>query len=123
MPPQHPIEYLAPLAFKAADKFFKFVSWAALIALLRYAQAITNSPALKFIGGVAITLYGASLLMQVFYLAVRSPHSLGIPDNLAPYSKLVQFIISVVFACLIASPYFFLDEALEALQQVQLKPK
>ena len=113
------VRFLAPLVFRAADKFFKFISWAIIVVALRYADAATGSAALHVLNWIATLIFGSALLLQAFYLFLRDPDTLGVPAEWHRLSRVIQIVAGFGLAVLLASPAFFLDQALNALAQAR----
>lgn len=113
------IRILAPLAFKAADKFFKFVTWAFAIAALQFAVKATGSTPLKWISSLATQVYVTALLLQAFYVAMRHPSTLGLPESWHGVSHVIQIIVGFTFALALSSPAFYLDQMFDALAQAR----
>lgn len=119
------VRILGPLAFKAADKFFKFVSWAIIIVGLRYTAHLTGEPSIGWLAEIAMTVFSTALVLQVIYLAVRDPETLGVPESLHTASRVTQVILGAGLTLVVASPFFFIDQIIDGLSQAQnvLKPK
>lgn len=112
-------EILAPLAYRATDKLFKFISWAGIVAILKYANSITDNTGVSIIFGLANTAFVLALMSQAFYLGVRKPKTLGIPDEWAAVSKAVQIFICFAMFLFISSPYLFLDQIIDSFINVK----
>ncbi|WP_342162142.1 hypothetical protein [Methylobacterium sp. SD21] len=119
--PDNAIRILAPLAFKAADKFFKFVTWAFAIAALQFAVKATGSTPLKWVSSLATQIYVTALLLQAFYVAMRHPSTLGMPESWHGVSQIVQIIAGFTLVLALSSPAFYLDQMFDALAQARPK--
>lgn len=110
---------LGPLAFRAAEKFFKFTSWAVIISVIRYAKVLTGSNVLSWLDGFATVAFSFALLMQAFYLFVRDPDDWKIPPHLHVASRILQFIFGsfLIFVC--TTPFLFLDRIIDDLQNAK----
>jgi hypothetical protein len=113
--------FAAPLVFRIADKFFKFLSWAIVLVAIQYGHAATGNPYLGHLHSLAMVIFSTALGLQAFYLAVRDPESLGVPPNWHGPSRVVQIVGAVAMLMVIASPPMILDHTIEALAQA--KPK
>ncbi|MFJ7438073.1 hypothetical protein ACIQW5_10490 [Methylorubrum thiocyanatum] len=123
MHPDDAIHYVAPVAFKAADKFFKFVSWIIIIVALRYAATVSGNQFLYGLQIVAGFVFVISLLLQAFYLFMRDPETLGMPPQLRTASRIVQVILGLAVMFFCASPYLIPDQIIDSLFQVQVAAK
>lgn len=85
---------LGPLAFRAAEKFFKFTSWAIIVSVIRYAERATGSSALFWLDVVAVFAFSWALLFQALYLLVRDPKDWNIPPHLTILSRIIQAILA-----------------------------
>ncbi|MBY5639521.1 hypothetical protein HFO39_33050 [Rhizobium leguminosarum] len=112
---------LTPLAFRAADKFFKFVSWAVGVTVIRLAQRTTGSTELHYLELVATAALVVPLLIRSIYLASRSPSTLNIPEHYHTVSRILQVLASGVILIIISSPYLIMDGILDGLLNARLK--
>jgi hypothetical protein len=106
---------VGPLFFRAADKFFKFVSWLIIIGLLKLAYDVTKVPALYVFIWISICVFTASLMTQAFYLLTREPSTLGIPASMSRVSTFFQIIIAFALLMAISSPHLYLDQIIDAI--------
>lgn len=110
---------LGPLAFRAAEKLFKFTSWAIIISVIRYAKAVTGSNALSWLDGFATIAFSFALLMQALYLFVRDPNDWKIPPHLHLFSRIVQFIFASFLMVVCSTPFLLLDKIIADLQNAK----
>lgn len=69
-------EYLkifGPLSFKAAEKFFKFTSWAIIISVISYAKEMTGSTVLEWMYVVSIIVFTLALMIQSIVYRSKRP--------------------------------------------------
>ncbi|MCG5244747.1 hypothetical protein [Methylorubrum extorquens] len=114
------VRILGLLAFRAADKFFKFVSWAIIIVGLRYAAHLTSDRSIVWLAEIAMTVFGTALVLQVIFLAVRVPGTLGVPESLHTASRVAQVILGASLMVVVASPFLYIDQIIERLSQAQI---
>lgn len=115
------LRFAAPLAYRVADKFFKFTSWAIIVVGLRYANSVSNSRALSWLAWIATDLFSTALILQALYIAVRDPEGLGVPPAARTASRVIQFVVAVTIGMFLTSPALYLDELLEALKATRPK--
>ena len=115
------IRILAPLAFKAADKFFKFVTWAFALAALQFATKVTGNVPLKWVFYLATDVYVTALLLQAFYPGMRHPSTLNVPERWYGVSQVLQIIVGFALTFALASPALYLDQLFDALAQARPK--
>lgn len=113
------IKVFAPLLFRIADKFFKYVSWAIILSLLSHAQRVTESSALWWLHVIAILIFGSSLLFQTNYIVVRDPSDWNVPEHLRGACRVVQVIGGLTLLFLVSSPFFVLDGIIGDLANVR----
>jgi hypothetical protein len=111
---------IAPLAFRIAEKFFKFASWAFIIVLIHIARSKTNSLSLHVLEYIATFAFTIPLLLYAIWIPMRDPSNFGIPKEWYMCSRLVQIIIGFALVLIIGSPYFFLDQIMNALANARL---
>jgi hypothetical protein len=111
---------IAPTAFKAADKFFKFASWLIIIVAIRYAESMTNEPALRALDWISTFTWGIALILQAVYLVVRDPYNLGVPPEYSNISRAVQFIAGTIVAFTLVSPVLCVDQIVGGLAKVHV---
>lgn len=117
------VRILGPLTFRAADKFFKFVSWAIIIVGLRYAVHLTSDRSIIWLAEIAMTVFGTALVLQVIFLAVRDPGTLGVPESLHTASRVAQVILGASLMLVVASPFLYIDQIIDGLSQAQISLK
>lgn len=117
----HVIKVIAPLVFRAADKFFKFISWSIIITVLDYSQRVTESIALWYVHLISIMMFGLTIFLQANYLMFRDPADWNIPPELVKASRVVQVVLGLVLVILTASPILVLDAVVGSLAEARLK--
>jgi hypothetical protein len=113
--------FAAPLVFRIAEKFFKFLSWAIVLVAIQYGHAVTGNAYLGHLHSLAMTIWSTALGLQAFYLAVRDPETLNVPAKWHGASRVVQMIGAVAMLMVSASPFMILDHTIEALAQARPK--
>lgn len=117
--PDDGIRIIAPLAFKAADKFFKFVTWAFALAALHFAVSVTGSTPLRWTTYLATSVYSTTLLLQAFYIGMRDPSTLNIPESWYGVSRATQVVVALALLFALTSPALYLDQMFDALAQAR----
>lgn len=110
---------LGPLSFRAAEKFFKFTSWAIIISVVRYAKDATGSSVLAWLDAIATIAFTAALLMQAFFMFVREPKDWNIPPKWWTATRIAQIVIGILLLLVCTLPLFFLDTVIADLQNAK----
>lgn len=111
---------IGPLSFRAADKFFKFVSWAIIISVIWYAADSTQSKPLRWVQNIGTIVFTFALLMQAVFMLVRDPADWKIPPEYHTASKVVQFCFSCFLMFVCSAPFLFLDTIIADLKASKL---
>ncbi|MEN0116989.1 MAG: hypothetical protein AAGD15_09715 [Agrobacterium cavarae] len=111
---------IGPLAFRAADKFFKFVSWAIILSVLGYAFDVTKSTPLRWVQFLGTMSFAGALFMQAIYMFVRDPSDWKIPPEYHAASRTVQFVLGCFLLFVCSAPFVFLDTIIADLQASKL---
>jgi hypothetical protein len=109
------IKIMAPIVFRAADKLFKFVSWAIIISIIGYAKRVTGSETLSWLFIIASIAFGVALILQAYYLMVRDPSDWGISGRFHRVSRIVQVVFGLALLSVCLSPYTIIDKIIEDL--------
>lgn len=120
MSPDELVRILAPLAFRIADKLFKFISWLIIIVAIRYATTVTNEPILRAVDWIATLAFGFALVLQALNIALRDPSTLGLPLQLYGFARPIQFLAGVLLLLAISSPALLLDQIADGLAKAQI---
>jgi hypothetical protein len=122
MMPGDMVNILAPIIFRAAEKFFKFVSWALLITVIKFANERTGSTSLWYLYSLATTVFAVAIFSQAYYLVTRDPADWKIPPHLRTLSYVLQFIAGTLIIFILASPNLILDDMVANLAKATTKP-
>lgn len=111
---------IGPLAFRAAEKFFKFVSWAIILSVVWYAADVTQSRSLRWVQNIGTVVFGFAVYMQAIYLMVRDPSDWKIPNKYHTASKVFQVILGLFLMFVCFTPILVLDAIIADLKASKL---
>ncbi len=111
---------MGPLVFRAAEKFFKFLSWAIILSVIWYAADTTQSRPLRWVQNIGTVIFGLAVFMQTIYLFVRDPNDWKIPDKYHSASMVVQIILGLFLMFVCFTPILVLDTIIADLKASKL---